>query len=58
MASLGHDELTHTQLEMPGYVLSTLAADAFKLKHQAISIQSADEILIVSDQFHTKILHL
>ena len=58
MASLGHNELTHMQLEMPGYVLSTLAADAFMLKHWAISIQSADKILIVLDQFHTKILHM
>ena len=58
MASPGHNELTHMQLEMPGYVLSTLAPDAFMLKHRAISIQSADKILIVSDQFHTKVLHL
>ena len=58
MASLGHDELTHKQMEMHGYKLITLAADALVLKHQTISIHSVDEIFFVLDQFHTKIVHL
>ena len=49
--------LTHKQLETHGCVLSTLAADAFVLKHQAIRIQKADKILTVLGQFHNKILH-
>ena len=32
--------------------------DALVLKHQAISIHSADNIFIVLDQFHTKMIHL
>ena len=36
-------------------VLTTVATDALVLKHQAISIHSADYIFIVLDQFHTKI---
>ena len=50
--------LIHKQLEMHGCVLSTVATDALVLKHQAISIHIADEILILLDQFHAKILHL
>ena len=34
--------LTHKQLEMYGCVLSTVVTDALVLKHQAISIYSAD----------------
>ena len=34
--------LTHKQLEMLGCLLSTVATDALELKHQAISIHSAD----------------
>ena len=33
---------THKQLEMYECVLSTIASDALVLKHQAISIHSAD----------------
>ena len=40
--SSGLDVLTHKQLEMYGYVLSTAATDALVLKHQAISVHSAD----------------
>ena len=49
---------TLKQLEMHGCILSTLATDALVLKHQAISIHSADKIFIVLDHFHAKILHL
>ena len=42
-------------LEMYGYVISTVAADALALKHQIVSIYSTDSsLLIVVDQFHTK----
>ena len=34
--------LTHKELETHGYALSTVATDALVLKHQAISIHSAD----------------
>ena len=34
--------LTHKQPETQGCVLSTIATDALVLKHQGISIQSAD----------------
>ena len=34
------------------------ASDALVLKHQAISIHSADQISIAFDLFQTKILHL
>ena len=37
------DNLTHKQLETHGCVLSTVAADGLVLKHQAISIHSADQ---------------
>ena len=33
---------THKQLETDGFVLGTVATDALVLKHQAISIHSAD----------------
>ena len=36
--------LTHKQLELHGCVLSTVVTDALMLKHQAISIHSADLI--------------
>ena len=36
---------------MNGCILSTVATDALVLKHQAISIHSADEIFIVLDPF-------
>ena len=34
--------LTHKQLEMQGSILSIVATDALVLKHQAVSIRSAD----------------
>ena len=37
-----HQWLTHKQLETHGYVLSTVATDVLVLKHQGISIHSAD----------------
>ena len=49
--------MTHKQLEIHWYVISTVATAALVLKYQAISNHSADEMFIVSDQFHTKILH-
>ena len=48
--------LTHKHLEMHGCALSTLAADALVLKHQAFSIRSADWIFIVLNPFHTEML--
>ena len=47
--------LIHKQLEMHGRILSTDATDALVLKHQAISVRSADYIFIVLDQFYTEI---
>ena len=46
--------LTLKHRETHGCVVSTVAADALVLKHQAISIHNADETLIVLDQFHIK----
>ena len=45
--------LTHKQLEMLWYILSTVATDALVLKHQAISIYSVEQIFIVLDQLQT-----
>ena len=39
--------LTHKNLEMHRYIISTAATDALVLKHQVISIHSADWILVV-----------
>ena len=58
MASLGHSKLTHKQLEMHWCIISTVATDTLVLKHQAISIHNAEQVIIVLDQFHMKILHL
>ena len=44
--------LTHKQLELHGCILSTVATDGLALKHQAISIHSADWIFIVFHRFH------
>ena len=49
--------LTHKQLKTHWCVLSTVATDTLVLRHQAISIHSADQVFIVLDQLHTKILH-
>ena len=43
---------------MYGCVFSTVGADVMVLKHQAISIYSADHTFIVWDQFHTHKLQL
>ena len=50
--------LTHKQLEMHQCVLSTVATDDLVLKHQAISIHSADSILNVLDPFQAEIYHI
>ena len=42
MVDPGGIPLTHKQLEMHGCMLSTVATDALVLKHQVISIHSAD----------------
>ena len=39
------------------YFICTEVTDGLVLKHQAISIHSADEISLVLGQFQTKILH-
>ena len=41
-------------LEMYGCMHSTVTTDTLVLKHQAISICSADHISIARDQFQTK----
>ena len=46
------------QLEMQECILSTVATDALVLKHQAISIHSANLTFIVRGWFHTEILLL
>ena len=51
-------QLTHKQLEMHGCILSTVATDVLVLKHQAISIHSADLMSIALDPFQMNILHL
>ena len=45
--------LTPKQLGMHGCVLNTVATDALVLKHQAISIHSADKMSIVLDWFNS-----
>ena len=50
--------LTHKQLEIHGCLLSTVATDALVLKHQGISIQSAEWIFIVLNKFHADMLYL
>ena len=47
--------LTLKQLETHGCILSIVATDALVLKHQAISILSAEKRFIVLDQFQTTI---
>ena len=37
----GANQLTHKRLEMHGYLISTVPADALVLVHQAISIHNA-----------------
>ena len=50
--------LTHKQLEMLGYVLSTVATGDLVLKQQVTSTHIADYISIILVKFHAKILHL
>ena len=50
--------LTQEKLGMHGRIFSTVATDALVLKHQAISIHSADLIFIVLDRFQTEISKL
>ena len=50
--------LTLKRRETQECVLSPVASEALVLTHQAISIDSADLLIIVLDQFHTKVLHL
>ena len=49
---------THKRCKSHECILSAVATDALGLKHQAISIHSADQIFIVLGQFHAKVLHL
>ena len=44
-------------MEMPRCILSTVASDVLVLKHQAISIHSADQMYIAFNQFHEKRMH-
>ena len=55
---LWYHELSLKELEMCGCVPSAVATDDLVLKHQAISIHSADQISIVLDQFQMKVSHL
>ena len=41
-----------------GYLLSSVATDTLVLKHQAISIYSADCISVVLEEFHREIIHI
>ena len=50
--------LTHKQLNMDGYLLSTVVNDTLVLKYQVISIQSADQISNALDRFEAGISHL
>ena len=44
---------SHKQLETHGCIISIVITDVMVLKHQGISIHSADLVLIASDQIHT-----
>ena len=46
------------KLQTHGCVISTVATDDLVLKHQVISIHSADCIFTVLDRFHRETLHL
>ena len=52
MGVCGCENLTPEQLETHGCVTSTVATDGLVLKHQVISIHSADRTTIVLDTFH------
>ena len=53
---LGSLLLTHKQLEMQGWILSTVATDVLVLKHHAISNHSTNHTSIALDNFPTKLL--
>ena len=53
----GFISLTLKHRETHGCVVSTVATDTLVLKHQAISIHSANQTFNVLDQFHIRILH-
>ena len=57
-SELCHLCLTHKWLEKHDWVFCTVATDVLVLKHQSISIHSADWTIIALDQFHTEILQL
>ena len=46
--------ITHKQLEMHGFVHSTVATDALVRKHQAVSFQPADYTCILLNEFRSK----
>ena len=50
--------LMHKQLEMHGWMISTVVADVLELKYQAINIHSADLVFIVLPDIHTKSSYL
>ena len=52
------NKLIHKQLKIHECIFITVTTDTMVLKHQAISIDCAENISIVSNQFHTKILLL
>ena len=45
---------THNELETHGFIISTLATDVLVLKHQDISIHSADLVFILPPNIHTE----
>ena len=57
-ASSDHHNLTHKQLETHGFLQSIVATDVVVLKHQAISIHSADKffiaLTILAQKYHSK----
>ena len=48
---------TRNQLEIQKCIISTVANYAPELNHQAISIPSAEQGIVVLDQFYTEIFH-
>ena len=47
--------LSHKQRERLAYIISIVATDGLVLKHQAISVHSAELIFILLDQFDIRI---
>ena len=56
MGSFGqfYFQLTHKQLEAQRFIISTVPTDALVLKHQVISIHSADYIMHCSGPVHQR----